>query len=45
MTYKSQRKKNIKKLFNKNKVVTIDDLKKTLDTDFSTTPKASTYTI
>lgn len=37
MTYKSERKKNIEKLFNKCKIVTIDDLKNTLDTDFSMT--------
>ncbi len=37
MTYKSERKKNIKKLFNKGKVVTIDDLKNILDTDSSMT--------
>ena len=37
MIYKSERKKNIEKLFNKCKIVTIDDLKNTLDTDFSMT--------
>lgn len=37
MTYKSERKKNIEKLFNKYKIVTIDDLKNALDTDFSMT--------
>jgi ribosomal protein S25 len=37
MAYKTERKKNIEKLFNKYKVVTINDLKNTLDTDFSMT--------
>lgn len=37
MTYKSERKKNIERLFNKCKIVTIDDLKNTLDTDFPMT--------
>lgn len=37
MAYKSERKKNIEKLFNRCKIVTIDDLKNTLDTDFSMT--------
>ncbi len=37
MTYKSERKKTIEKLFNKCRVVTIHDLKNTLDTDFSMT--------
>lgn len=37
MTYKFKRKKNIEKLINKCKIVTIDDLKNTLDTDFSMT--------
>lgn len=34
MTSKSERKEKVKKLFNKSKVVTIGDLKNTLDTDF-----------
>jgi len=37
MTYKSERKKNIEKLFNKCKIVTIDNLKNALDTNFSMT--------
>lgn len=37
MTFKSKRKRKLEKLFNKGKVVTIDDLKNTLDTDFSKT--------
>jgi len=37
MTFKLKRKKKIEKLLNKTKVVTIDDLKNTLDTDFSKT--------
>ncbi len=37
MAYKSERKRNIEKLFNKCYVVTIQDLKNTLDTDFSMT--------
>ena len=37
MTYKSERKKNIGELFNKCKIVTMDDLKNALDTDFSMT--------
>jgi ribosomal protein S25 len=37
MTFKSKRKKKIEKLLNKSKVVTIDDLKNTLNTDFSKT--------
>ncbi len=37
MTFKLKRKKKIEKLLNKTKVVTIDDLKNTLNTDFSKT--------
>ena len=37
MTFKSKRKRKLEKLFNKGKVVTIDDLKNTLDTNFSKT--------
>jgi len=37
MTFKLKRKKKIEKLLNKNMVVTIEDLKNTLNTDFSKT--------
>jgi hypothetical protein len=37
MTKKLKRKRTVEKLFNKRKVVTIDDLKNTLNTDFSKT--------